>query len=437
MPAGCGPRFALSVGPSHHNIHNYENSRGRSVTLLVIFVVLVFAYSLISGVVERGRLTAPIIFTFAGAMSQLLVNYEAPERFSADVFLTIAELGLVLLLFTDGSRIVYAFRGVLLSVPGRLLSTGMLLTIVFGLLAALLLFDKITMWEAGIIAAVLAPTDAGLGQPIVSNPKVPQRIREGLNVEAGLNDGLAVPFLLFFMAMASQTDEANFSRFFVEQFGYGVLIGLFVGRVGSELFAAAINRGWLAREYRQLGFAALPIMCMLISHETGASMFIAAFVGGLAVRRQRPVGISGESVKFIEDWGQLINLAVFFLFGAIVAISWPHLHWAHFAYAAPSLTVVRMVPVAIAMAGLGFAPNTLVFMGWFGPRGLASIVLGLVYIGHGNSTELVRMCIVATVLSSILLHGLTARRGAEFYAAKVEKLPPDAAEKAPASLERT
>lgn len=406
------------------------------MTLLVIFVVLIFAYALISGIVERGRLTAPIVFTVAGALSQFLVVGETQDSLGADVFLTIAELGLVLLLFTDGSRIAYNFKGFLLSVPGRLLSTGMVLTIALGMVVALLLFGKLTIWEAGILAAVLAPTDAGLGQPIVTNPKVPQRIREGLNIEAGLNDGLAVPFLLFFMAMASQADEASFSRFFVEQFGYGVLIGLVVGRIGSELYAAAVNRGWLQHDYRQLGFAALPIMCMLISHATGASMFIAAFVGGLAVRRKRPEGIISESVKFIEDWGQLINLAVFFLFGLLAARAWPDLQVVHFVYAALSLTVVRMVPVAISMKGLRLAPTTLAFMGWFGPRGLASIVLGLVYIEHGSSQELVRMCIVATVLLSIVLHGMTARYGADLYAAQVEKMPLDAAEKAPASQGR-
>lgn len=399
--------------------------------ILTIFVALLFFYSLGSNALVRANLTAPLTFTVAGAATVALVAGQPDQTASTQILLKIAELGLVLLLFTDGTRISYKFKGGLLSLPGRLLSVGMLLTIAFGLLAALLLFTNLTFWQAGILAAVLAPTDAGLGQAIVSNEKLPRRIRESLNVEAGLNDGLAVPFLLFFMAMADGEADASFSRFLIEQLGYGVAIGLLIGRGGSELYEAAQKRGWIAPEFRQLGFAALPLMCMLAAEASGASMFIAAFVAGASARRECEAGVIHHSVAFTDRWGQLLNLSVFFLFGILAAKQFGNLEAIHFVYAAMSLTVVRMAAVAIAMTGSGLQPLTIGFMGWFGPRGLASVVLGLVYLEHtaDRSEPLIHLCVIATVLSSIVLHGLTAKRGADLYASKASGWPQQVPEK--------
>lgn len=404
------------------------------MVITAIFVAILFAYALVSKKLEKTPFTAPIIFTAAGAATQLFLaqaQMQAPvDRIGQDIFLKIAELGLVLLLFIDGSRISYDFKGGLFSLPGRLLSAGMLLTILFGLIAALLLFGELSVWEAGILAAVLAPTDAGLGQAIVSNKKVPRKIREALNVEAGLNDGLSVPFLLFFIAMAEGSSEASFLKFFVEQFGYGCAIGIVVGMGGSELYRFARTNDWMSPECRQIAFAALPIMCMIASEATGASMFIAAFVAGLAVRRKGEDSIPHQSATFAEHWGQLINLAVFFLFGILAAGQLPNLKPIHFVYAALSLTVVRMLPVAIALSGTRLTPATIGFMGWFGPRGLASIVLGLVYLEHTGEVHeaIIHLCVVATVFTSILMHGFTAKPGSDRYAARVARLPPTAPE---------
>jgi NhaP-type Na+/H+ or K+/H+ antiporter len=405
--------------------------------LLAIFVTLLFLYSLVSAPVERSRLTAPIVFTLAGVGAALLLA-ELPARAGhTGVFLTVAELGLVLLLFTDASRIDLTLLGRMGSLPVRLLSAGMLLTIGLGMLAAMLVFPGLSIWEAGILAAILAPTDAGLGQAILTNPKVPKRIREALNVEAGLNDGLAVPFLLFFIVLAGAEageHEARLLRFFMEQFGLGVAIGLVIGLVGGRLFAAARRRHWMSKAYRQLGFVALPLLCMLASEALGASMFIAAFVAGLAVQRGAGEHASSHSLEFTEDWGQVINLCVFFLFGLLTAGQWQQLELVHVAYAALSLTVVRMLPVAIALIGSRMDRSTVLFMGWFGPRGLASIVLGLVYLEHGAEQHepMIRLAVIATVLVSILAHGFSAKPGAARYGARVAQLGPDAEENATA-----
>jgi len=403
--------------------------------LIAAFVFCVFVYSLVSRRLEQTILTAPILFTAAGAV--LAFSPEALSEVGLDRkgFLLVAELGLVMTLFTDASRIAPRLLRGRTNLPIRLLSTGMLLTIALGALCAIVVFRNLSWWEAGILAAILAPTDAGLGQVIVASPLVPERIRQALNVEAGLNDGLAVPFLMFFIALAIAAEEnmlgrGVLARFLFEQLGLGSLIGLGVGLAGGWLLGLAHRKGWMAEPLTQLGVVVLPLACVLAAEESGASMFIAAFVAGLATQ----VGFSEvgkHSVEFTEEWGQLFDFFVFFLFGLLVARAWTQFNIAVVLYGALSLTLIRMVPVAIALRGTGLSRSTVLFMGWFGPRGLASIVLGLVYLESelslaGEST--VRLAVMATVLLSIVAHGLTAVPGIERYARAVAALNKSAPE---------
>jgi NhaP-type Na+/H+ or K+/H+ antiporter len=317
------------------------------------------------------------------------------------------------------------------NLPVRLLSVGMLLTILLGALGALVVFRQLSVLEAGILAAILAPTDAGLGQIIVNSPRVPMKIRQALNVEAGLNDGLSVPFLLFFMALAgSDAGGASLTRFIVEQLGYGVLLGVGIGLGGGLLLGLAHRKNWMGESWQPLGVVTLPLLCAMASEAVGASMFIAAFVAGLTAQVGfKEAGKHGG--EFTEGWGQLLNLSVFFLFGLLVARAWPQFNGMHLLYAGLSLTVVRMLPVAIALWGTGLSSATVLFMGWFGPRGLASIVLGLVYIEHAMHQEglsTIRLAVMATVFISIFAHGLSAAPGMELYARKIAELEPSAPE---------
>ncbi len=403
------------------------------MTLLAVLLGLVFVYSLASGRLEKTVFTAPIIFTVAG-MCVLPVLTELGERQGGlEALLRIAEAGLVLLLFTDASRTDLKVLKNIRSLPVRLLSTGMLLTILLGGLAALALFRQLSIWEAVILAAILAPTDAGLGQVIVSSPRVPMVVRQALNVEAGLNDGLSVPFLLFFLAMADPGGHGSTTRllrFMLDQLGFGAAIGLSIGLAGGWLLGLSVRKGWIAHSFRQVGVVALPLLCAVASEAAGASMFIAAFVAGLAVQPGFPKA-GEESVEFTEQWGQLLNLSVFFLFGILVARAWQGFSLAIVAYAVLSLTVVRMLPVALALIGTRLSKATVLFMGWFGPRGLASIVLGLVFLerqAHLPGESTIRLTVMATVLLSIFAHGLTAKPGIEAYSAKVAALGPGAPE---------
>lgn len=402
--------------------------------LFLVFTFLVFLYSLFSKRLEKTVITAPILFCAAGMLIYFYNPVKEEMAFDMKTLLTIAEVGLVMTLFTDAANVNRNILKRNKYMPVRLLTTGLLLTIVLGTLAAMVIFTQLTIWEAGILAAILAPTDAGLGQVIVSSPRVPERIRQSLNVEAGLNDGISVPFLMFFIALSlssSQGAGTVLSRFVFEQLGLGTLVGVVIGYFGGMLLDIAKRKDWMTGSLQQLGFIALPFFCVLVSEPFGASMFIAAFVAGLAVQN-RFKEASKHSVEFTEGWGQLLNYFVFFLFGAFAIKAWGSFDYKMVIYAVVSLTLVRMIPVAIALMGMNLNKYTVIFMGWFGPRGLASIVLGLVYLEQETNTageSIVRLVVIVTVLLSIFAHGFTTLPGINLYARRLSVMNEKSPEK--------
>ena len=402
--------------------------------LTLIFTCLVFLYVLFSRRFERTVFTAPIIFTLTGILVPALFPYLIGQKADLGTFLLLAEVGLVMILFTDAAQVSLKVLRSNSYLPVRLLGIGMLLTILLGAVIALLIFGKISIWEAGILAAILAPTDAGLGQVIVNSPRVPLRIRQSLNVEAGLNDGLSVPFLMFFIALAARGTEGAGSiltKFVLEQLGIGTLIGIGLGLVGGWLLARAKQKQWVSPSLQQIGWVIIPVLSILLSELLGASMFIAAFVAGLAVQiGYRNAG--KQSIEFIEGWGQIFNYLVFFLFGIIIVRNWEYFTLPIVLYAILSLTLIRMLPVAIALIGTRMSRATMLFMGWFGPRGLASIVLGLVYLEKETNfpyESTIALTIMMTVLISVLAHGFTALPGINLYRKRIEKLPAESPEK--------
>jgi len=262
------------------------------------------------------------------------------------------------------------------------------------------------------------------------------RIRQTLDVEAGLNDGLSVPFLLFFIAVSrmglgTEGAGAVLLNFIFEQLGMGALVGLTVGLIGGLLLGVARRREWMAESVEQLGLVTLPILCVLACGPVNGSMFIAAYVAGLAVQPGfRDAGT--RSLEFTEGWGQLFDYFVFFLFGLLATMAFRQFSPFHALYAVLSLTVVRMLPVAIALIGTRLSSATVLFMGWFGPRGLASIVLGLVFLEEEANLpgeETIKLAVMVTVMLSIFAHGFSAMPGIDLYARKVAGLDAAAPEK--------
>jgi NhaP-type Na+/H+ or K+/H+ antiporter len=404
---------------------------------MVDFIVLasvVFAFGLVSRRLEGTILTAPIVFVAAGMVLGPAGLGLVEFGLDSHTVLLLGEIALALVLFTDAARINLSALRQNEGLPLRLLGIGMALTIALGTAAAALLLTDLSFWEAAIVGTVLAPTDAALGQAVVSNPRVPVRIRQALNVEAGLNDGLSVPFLALFLILAveEQSLTANhWIRFALEQVGLGVLVGVGVGLAGGWLVSLASRRGWMSGSFQRLALLALALIAWALADQIGGNGFIAAFVGGLAVGPS--VERVGEQlIRFSEAEGQLLNLSVFFIFGVLVLGVIQPLSWEVALYALLSLTVIRMLPVSLSLLGTHVRGITVLFAGWFGPRGLASIVLGLIVVeeapllsGRGE----IEVVVASTVLLSVLLHGVTAAPLSAVYARRVQGMSAEAPEK--------
>ena len=405
------------------------------MTSLAVLLAVVFLYGLISRRLEGSVITAPMSFVAAGMVlgpaALGLVNFDLEN----EAVLLVAEFALALLLFTDATRVDLRALGSPPHLPARLLGVGMPLTIVLGAVAAALVLPGLSFWEAAIVAAVLAPTDAALGQAVVSDERVPATVRRSLNVEAGLNDGLSVPFLALFIALALAEEEAltggQWILFPLQQIGFGVLVGALVGASGAWLVREAIRWGWISDTFERLALLALALLAYALAGLVGGNGFIAAFAGGLCAGPFLR-GIGERAVGFADAEGQLLNAAVFFTFGAVaIPFILDEMDLSVALYAGLSLSVIRMLPVGIALLGTRLRGVSVLFMGWFGPRGLASIILGLVFLEEAASLSAsveISTVVAATVLLSVLLHGLTSSPLSTLYARSAATMSPAAPE---------
>ncbi len=390
-----------------------------SASDLAIVTALIFAWGALSARLQRFDVTAPITFVIAGVvlthgpLAPLGVA-PAPETVKA-----LAEATLVLVLFSDASRVGLRDLRHDMSLCLRLLVVGLPLTIGLGTLLAFALVPGITGWLALVAGAALAPTDAALGANMMTNPAVPARIRRLINVESGLNDGIATPFVLVAVAGAATAEHASGPGpgLAAAELVLGVVIGAAVGGTGGFLIKMARRRGWLAEGFAGaavLALAACAYACALALHGNG---FISAFVGGLAfgaIGGRRSEGL----MPFVEEAGGLVSLLVWLAFGAIAVVpALESLNWQIVLYVVLSLTLIRMLPVSVALAGSGLDRVAVAFVGWFGPRGLASVVFALVALedlGPSAAGPAVTV-ITVTVLLSVLVHGVTAEPLAHRY----------------------
>jgi NhaP-type Na+/H+ or K+/H+ antiporter len=403
----------------------------------MIVAALVLGYAALSRRLEQTVLTAPILFVGAG----LLVGNEGlgwlDLKIDSGAVRVLAEATLTLVLFADASRInIVALRREL-ALPVRLLGIGLPLTIVLGTLAAAGILDQLTWPEALVLSVALAPTDAALGQAVVTDPRLPMRIRQGLNVESGLNDGLCVPLLFIALALAEADENATTAHhavaLVVEEIGWGVAGGVAAGIVGALVLGYAERRRLAAGEWIQVIPPATAALSYGIAAPVGGSGFIAAFVAGLVfglLRRQH----HGEVTYLLDEAGQVLNAVTFIVFGAVaLGPALRVLDWRIALYAVISLTVARMLPVAVALIGLDPQRQTVGFVGWFGPRGLASIVFAVIVLEGSPLTHLnvVILTILVTVGISVYAHGLTAlpltEAYARWYAARAEPPPMESA----------
>ncbi len=402
-------------------------SRGPSSVSLVEFqatviAVAIVAFALVSARVGRLALTMPMVFVAVGALTDAvgLIDIDL----GAEGVAILGEVTLAVILFGDAVRIDASALRREVAIPARLLLVGLPLTVGLGTLLFLVLVPSLSIWEAALVAAILSPTDAALGQAVVEDRAVPQRVRQGLNVESGFNDGLIVPAVLLFLALATGENDGDtgfWVEFVIRQVALGLVIGLAAGWLGGRLLSGARRAGWVEGIYAQLATLSVAVAAFAGALAADANGFIAAFVAGIAFGWACGPDLAEHFDEYTEDTGRLLAIVAFFVFGNLfVNQALANTTVAIVICALGALTVMRMAPVALALSGMGIKTPTKLFAGWFGPRGLASILFGLLLLEeetaqHLGAAEELFAIVAWTVVASVVLHGLTAAHGAARY----------------------
>lgn len=393
--------------------------------ILAVIAAFGFLYSLVASRLERTPINGAFVYIafglFCGPYFLGLISLEL----DAEGIKRLAELTLAVVLFSDSAS---ANLGVLRKVeqlPIRLLLIGLPLTIALGFAAGYLIFDGLSIFAIALLATMLAPTDAALGKAVVTNENVPVGVRQGLNVESGLNDGICVPVLLIFLALTTTTVGGSETAMMVvklplQQIGIGTLVGASLALAGGTALRVCSERGWVTGSWVQLPVIALALLCFAMAQWLGGSGFIASFVGGLifgGITREH----KEEVLNGAEGIGDALSLITWVAFGAaVIGPQISHLNWQVFVYAVLSLTVVRMLPVVLSLIGMKQRLDTQLFLGWFGPRGLASVVF-IVMVAAENlpENETLVATVAWTIVLSIVAHGISANPLAKLYGDRV------------------
>ncbi|MEW5058269.1 MAG: cation:proton antiporter [Cycloclasticus sp.] len=385
--------------------------------LLILTALLVFIYGLGSKLSERSIVTGPMVFMTVGVLISPVGLGLFELQLQADSVKLLAEVTLVIILFVDATQIKLSdIRKSKQNIALRLLAIGLPMTALLGLLVAIPFFESLSLWSLLILALILSPTDAALGQAVIKSPHVPSDIRRAISIESGMNDGIALPPIFLCLAAllveqgVSEQMEGGWGLFMLEQLLVGFLVGASVGWVGGRAIEFFSKIDWMEPLFHRLVVGALAILAFVFAELIHGNGFIAAFCGGLFL------GVKSDSIRetmqeFGEAEGLQLSLFVFLIFG-MLAIPMAMGEWSLnvFVYALLSLTVIRMLPVFISLIGVDLDLKTKLFIGWFGPRGIASVLYLLIFVDElgveGN--ELLLSVIVTTIMLSVLLHGITA-----------------------------
>ena len=396
---------------------------------LAILAAIVLVYGAVSGRLERSPVSGALVFMGVGfllgpgALGVLNLSVGTGE------LRLLAELTLALVLFAEAAD---ANLGVLeqsFRIPVRLLAIGLPLSIALGFALGVSIFPDLTLLEVALLATMLAPTDAALGKAVVTNPNVPPSVREGLKVESGLNDGICVPVLFAFLAVATGSASSEESTvglglgLFAREIGIGAVVGVIFSLAACKTLGPLSRRPrWIGDTWLPMMVPALALLCFATAQTLHGSGLIAAFVGGITMAVLRPPK-KHDWLRAAESTGDVLSLLTWVAFGAVVIDqALPKLGWDHVLYAALSLTVIRMVPMFLSLTGLPLGTDSKLFVSWFGPRGLVSIVFVIIVLNAGvPGGDSLAMTVVCTVILSILAHGLSAVPLARIYGARLAK----------------
>lgn len=376
---------------------------------------IVFLYTIVAKRIENSGLSGPIIYVIVGV---LLGNHGLGmigTSAQANDLRLFADLTLSLILFSDAAHANQQVLKAKAMYPVRMLLIGLPGAIALGMLVAVVIFDVLSLLEAAILATMLAATDAALGKAVITNPKVPAPVREGLNVESGLNDGLCVPVLLLLITIASNStqDQIGLGQaivLFVEELGVGIFVGLTMAFMGAKLLYWSAKKGWLSEVWRQLTVGSIALCSFGVAQTWHGSGYIAAFSGGLLFGHL----VSHHTHQLVlttESIAELLAMITWMLFGAaVIGELWGLFSSNMVLYSLLSLTLVRMLPVYLSFWGSPVPRSHRLFMGWFGPRGLASIVFTVIVLDANlPGGRFIALVVACTVILSLLLHGITAK----------------------------
>ena len=398
--------------------------------LLIFFALLIFSFGLFSRLAEQRHITGPMFFMTVGILASSLVFNLFEIHYEMESVKLVAELALTLILFIDATLID---RGFLRTPPAktsaRLLLIGLPLTMLAGTGLGVMMFGSIGIISIVLMALILSPTDAALGQAVVKSEDVPGGIRQAISVESGLNDGIALPPILICMAIlgaGAGHHDGGWGGFVIKQVTLGPLVGLIVGFSGGWLIEKMSDRGWMEETFQRLSALPIAILAYAFAEMVGGNGFISAFVAGLGLT----ISVTSDPVRhqiqeFGETEGTQLILIVFLIFGLVmIPVASEYWGWQELVYSLASLTIIRMIPVAISMIGTGFDWRTIAFIGWFGPRGIASVLYLLMAVAAIGFTgyERIMSVIVLTVTISVYAHGISALPLSRLYGASSPSL---------------
>ena len=388
---------------------------------LAILALFIFVYSMVAGRIERSAISGPMVFVVAGfLMGPFGFGWLKGDATSSDLR-TLADLTLALILFIDAANADMSILKRQFRIPSRMLLLGLPGVIALGFGLAVLMFDGLSLYEAAILATMLAATDAALGKAVITNKAVPAQVREGLNIESGLNDGICVPIVLFFIALAvggaHGESEASALALVAQELGIGMAVGLSLAFVGASLMRWCMKQGWVTEIWMQVTVVGLAVASFAAAQSLHGSGYIAAFTGGLLFGFMAK-DATHKLVLAAEGTGETLALVTWMLFGAmVIGPAFAQFSWQVVVYALLSLTVIRVVPIFLSLIGIGESVSSRLFLGWFGPRGLASIVFAIIVINAGvPNGEFLALVVICTVLFSLVAHGITAHPLARWLA---------------------
>ena len=390
---------------------------------LAVIMLFLLCFSLLAGRLEKTVISGPMVYVGFGFLAGPLVLGLIDMDITNIELRVVADLTLALFLFLDAANANLGVLKRFSALPIRMLLVGLPLCIGLGIVSGYLIFDDLGIFEICVLATMLAATDAALGKAVITNEQVPEKLREGLNIESGLNDGICVPILFLFIALAIGHEAADDTgalavKLVVKELGIGLAVGLGLTLVGAKMMKSAMDRGWVTSVWMQIPVVALAVGCFAVAQTLHGSGYVAAFTGGLlfgylAKQHTHDLAHAGEGV------GETLALLTWLIFGAAVVGHMGSFSPQALLYAILSLTVVRMLPMYLALAGSGETSAAKLFLGWFGPRGLASIVFAVIVFSYNlPHGELLAKTVVYTVLISVIVHGLTANPLARWIGGK-------------------